>query len=119
MSLLLLHMERGQLWRFGNLWRFSRHNQLEGDPKMDQELTGGSINLILAGNNLGSPRRSWKALLGRRTWNTQLNLLLPQPDPVQVEDNGWIDIMVNLVILNRMRCSNDMWKHCNGHMTTH
>lgn len=36
-----------------------------GDPGVDPELAGGIINLIWPGNTSGSPRRSWKVLLGR------------------------------------------------------
>lgn len=47
------------------LWRFSEHDKLGGDPGADSELTGGITYFFWPRNALGSPRRSWKPLLGR------------------------------------------------------
>ncbi len=49
------------------LWRFSGCIQLVGDPVVDPEHAGEIIYLIWLGNASGSPRRSWKTLLGRGT----------------------------------------------------
>lgn len=47
--------------------RFSGHVQMGGDPGEDSELSGGIACIIWLGNASGSPRRSWRTLLGWRS----------------------------------------------------
>lgn len=46
---------------------FSVRVQLGGDAVVEPELAGEIIYPILPGNTSGSPRRSWRVFLGRRT----------------------------------------------------
>ncbi len=76
------------------LWRFSI--QPVRAPKVDPEHTGEITYLILLGKALGSPRRSWKMLLGRG--KSGLPCLAcchcsPTPDKWQNMD-GWINLNV-------------------------
>lgn len=57
-----------------SLWRSSGHLQLGMRPWADTEFV--VIYVIYPGNTLASPRRSWKMLLGRWIWNTQLIQLI-------------------------------------------
>ncbi len=75
------------------LWRFSGHVQLVGEPEADPEHAGGITYLIWPGNASGSPRRSWKTLLGRGTSGT-LCLACCHRDPAPDKRNrvdGWMD----------------------------
>lgn len=49
-----------------SLGRCTRLCQLGGDPKVEPGITGATLHAIWPGNASGSPRGSWKALLGRR-----------------------------------------------------
>ncbi len=72
-----------QVAKMSFLWRLSRPVQLVGDPRVDPEHAGEIIYLIWPGNTSGSPRRSWKTLLG--------SLLPPRPSPGKAAENGWMD----------------------------
>ncbi len=74
-------------------WRFSGHVQLIGDPGVDPEHAGEIIYLIWPGNASGSPRRSWKMLLGRGASGLPCLVCChcdPAPDK-QKKMDGWMD----------------------------
>ena len=81
----LLHLERSQLRWFGprlgclpdiSLWEYCLNSQLGGDPWAKPEHTGGITYPIWPGKSSGSPRRSWRTWLGRKTLPRLLPLLI-------------------------------------------
>ncbi len=119
-ELLLLSIKRRELRWFGYLirfllgtflWRFSRRMQLAGNPGVYIEHSGEIIYLIWLGNASGSPRRSWKMLLGGRTSGLPClacchhNLA---SDKCQKMD-GWMDVSANNAVivytLSPLHCS--------------
>lgn len=65
-----------------SLWRFSR---LGGDSGVDPDLTGGIISHLGWENSSSSPRRSWKAFLGRE--------MSGKHNAEGEEDKGWMVLL--------------------------
>jgi len=106
--LLLLHVKRSQLWWFRHLIRMIRQVRLEGDPGADPEPAGQIIYLIWPGNASGSPRRSWKVLLGRRKSGGPCFAFChwdPAPDKWMKMDE-WMDGYSELGLIPKVAFSN-------------
>ena len=69
-------------------WRYTGHVQLAGGLEVDPEHAGGIIHLIWPGNASGSPRRSWRVLLGRATSGIPCLACFPR-DPAPDKDGFW------------------------------
>jgi len=70
-------------------WRCSGHVPLIGGSGANPEHVGGITYLIWPGKALESPRRSWKALLGR--WTSGVLWLAYCPCDSAPNMDGWID----------------------------
>jgi len=95
----------------------SGHVQLGGDTGADPEPAGGIIYLIWLGNASGSPRRNWRAWLGRRKPGGPFLSGChrdPAPDK-QMRMDGWMDklsgcrcLIISWSGLRRRRCGGSL-----------